>query len=353
MKNARRTAFSLVELILSMAVMTVLMGALGSAMVIASKAVPSRASPLAAAVDAASVVDQLAGELFTTKAITARSDKMVEFQLADRNGDGMDEIVRYEWSGSAAASLSRKFNAQPAATILSDVSEFKLEYDLVANTTTTTPPPGESGEMVFFNVKATAYLQDNAVTDKKWIGQYFYPTLPGNATAWRVTRVAFRARSKGSNKGLSRLQLQVADKSGLPSGTIVEEAELFENTLTSAYTDQEVKFSNAGGLVPGNGMCFIVKWVSDTDSCEIENATNLTPPSGTVHISTNNSGVNWSQSANQSMNITVYGAYTAPGAPTTSTRNFLTGVRIRLRAGTNASSAVESKVRVLNEPEAF
>ncbi|MDO8631262.1 MAG: prepilin-type N-terminal cleavage/methylation domain-containing protein [Phycisphaerales bacterium] len=130
----RRRAFTLVELMLSMAVMTVLLGGLASAMMIASRAVPDRSTPLGATLDSAYAADQLAAELFVAKTFTVRSATAVEFTVADRNNDTVDETIRYEWSGAPGAPLTRKYNIAAAVTVLSDVNEFGLGYDVIGVT---------------------------------------------------------------------------------------------------------------------------------------------------------------------------------------------------------------------------
>lgn len=121
-------------MILSMAVMAVLMGGLASALMIAARAVPDRKTTLGATLDGAYAADQLAAELFVAKTFTLRSATAVEFTVADRNNDAVDETIRYEWSGTADAPLTRKYNVAAAVTVLSDVNEFGLGYDVISAT---------------------------------------------------------------------------------------------------------------------------------------------------------------------------------------------------------------------------
>jgi hypothetical protein len=54
--------------------------------------------------------------------------------VADRNNDAVDETIRYEWSGTPGASLTRKYNVAAAVTVLSDVNEFGLSYEVMVVT---------------------------------------------------------------------------------------------------------------------------------------------------------------------------------------------------------------------------
>jgi prepilin-type N-terminal cleavage/methylation domain-containing protein len=104
-----RRGFTLVEMVLSMAVMTILLGGIASAMILASRAMPDLATPLKAMADGYYAADQLAGELFAAQTITARSATSVTFTVADRNNDSIAETIRYSWGG-AGQPLTRQYN---------------------------------------------------------------------------------------------------------------------------------------------------------------------------------------------------------------------------------------------------
>ena len=66
----KRRAVTLVELVLSMAVMTVLIGGIGSAMVLASRAVPDDDSSASALIGGYRAAEEIAGELFVARTFT-------------------------------------------------------------------------------------------------------------------------------------------------------------------------------------------------------------------------------------------------------------------------------------------
>src|SRR4030042_90434 len=69
----RRRGFTLVELTVSIAITSVLMLAMGSAMLVASRAVPDARSPAGATVYAPQAVEQLVTELQYATSIASRS----------------------------------------------------------------------------------------------------------------------------------------------------------------------------------------------------------------------------------------------------------------------------------------
>jgi hypothetical protein len=124
----RAAAFSLLELVLSTAVTTILLLAVGSSMAMMSKALPSSSNPVDARVAAASVVEQMATELESATYITERSTQSITFVVPDRNGDGKSETIRYAWTGTSGDPLTRSYNSGAAVTVLSDVRYFSLTY---------------------------------------------------------------------------------------------------------------------------------------------------------------------------------------------------------------------------------
>ncbi len=137
--NIRR-GFTLVELTLSMAVLTVLMGGMASALFLAGRAVPDRETPLKATSEGFHAADQLAGELFAAQALTTRSATTVEFTVPDRcpvppiahpdcNGTNNPEIIRYAWNSVAGGPLTRRYNNGAVENVLENVYQFELRFD--------------------------------------------------------------------------------------------------------------------------------------------------------------------------------------------------------------------------------
>lgn len=127
-----RRGFTLVEMVLSMAVMTVLLGGISSAMILASRAVPDLETPLKARADGYHAADGLASELFAAQTITSRTATIVEFTVADRNvpADNISETIRYSWSGIYGQPLTRRYNNGTIDTVLENIYQFDLRYDI-------------------------------------------------------------------------------------------------------------------------------------------------------------------------------------------------------------------------------
>ena len=343
-------AFSLIELVVTIAVMSVIMLGVGSAMLIASHAVPTADSPTGAMLVAGRVAAQIATELQYAVSVIDSNATAIEFTVADRDGNDMPETIRYEWSGTPGDPLIRKYNSTAALALLADVSQFDLSYNL-KTVATETPTVNESAETSLSSYHAIADLGQYMVKTNQWYAQYFRPSLEAGAVSWKITRVQFEARSSGGTTGEVRVQLQWAEAGGLPSGMVLEEKTLLESALTLSCVVQEFDFSNVTDLSPDQGLCLVFKWISDGTACELHGQTSgATPADGHV-LKSADSGLSWSVENGNSLLYAVYGTVKTPGTPLVETTQYLGGVTLTLQAGSDGQSVVQTGSRVLNEPE--
>ena len=105
------------------------------------------------------------------------------------------------------------------------------------------------------------------------MGEYFRPTLPGDAVSWKVTRVRFYARSSGWASGETKVQLQTATLGGMPTGVVLQEKTLRESGLPVWYVLCEMSYTQASGLLPQQGLWLVFRWTSGNASCELLGAT--------------------------------------------------------------------------------
>ncbi len=223
------------ELLVSVAVMSVIMVGLGSAILLASHALPDGDSPLDAMLEAGTITGHITADLRYATSFSERSLNAVEFTVPDRNhGDVGPEVIRYEWSGTAGDPLIRMYNNGEGTTVADDVYEFQIKYHLGAIDTEETSE-NESAVTVLVNHTATGSINNYAVHSNHWIGAYFRPELPPEAVSWKVTDVRFRARVRDEALGLTMVQLRLATSDHRPDVTVLEEVPMYESTLTASY----------------------------------------------------------------------------------------------------------------------
>jgi hypothetical protein len=216
----------------------------------------------------------------------------------------------------------------------------------VVNPTTYT----ESGESLLYSWTGGLLNSDVNVDSSNWCGQYFVPTLPSNAVYWRVTRARYQARIRGSDGGLTRVQIRTATGSGLPTSVVLDQVTMYETNLNSNYAWTDAYFTNAMTLDPNSGACIVFRWMNDADSCDVLfRVLSLALVGGAKSVSTSNAGASWSANALLDMPLQVYGKSATKDPDTYSYR--LTGVRLTLRSGTMSAARVNSGARVLSEPQ--
>ncbi|HEX2973545.1 MAG TPA: prepilin-type N-terminal cleavage/methylation domain-containing protein [Tepidisphaeraceae bacterium] len=339
--------YTLVETLVSVTILAVLMLAMQSVILIAAKAIPNPSSTAVAANGAGRAMDLLSTDLTYATAVTRCLAKEVELKVPDRNQDGVEETIRYSWSGVAGEPLVRTFNGT-ATTLIDGVRDFQLGYDKRKDEASS-PGQSESAEMELVKHTGTGpFLYDYRITSLQWGGEYFKPTLPAGTTSWRITRVTFNARVYGGNGGTTKIQVRTTS-GGYPTGTVLDEAILSEASLGASYSQQNVGFTKLAGLTPGVTLCLVMQWQGDTESCAIQYQTQSITSSNAYMVQTYNGGSSWSYQSLWDIPFCVYGTVSTAG-PTTY-KYYLTSVRCSLKTGLADQSRITTSARVLNEPE--
>ncbi|MBU0617755.1 MAG: prepilin-type N-terminal cleavage/methylation domain-containing protein [Planctomycetes bacterium] len=340
--------FTLVELVLSMAIMTILMTGLASAILIASHALPTDDSPARAVVESAQVVDVLAEDLRSALWIRERTATSVEFAVPDRDADGAAERIRYAWSDTAGDPLTRQYNGGSVVEVLQNVQELDLTYELKAVTEEYPGVPVESAEALLKSYNNSVSMFDAHVHNDLWWAEYFEPSLPGDTVRWSVTRVLFVAKRDHDDDTTTRIQLRLPNADGTPSDTVVDEVAMPQLSLTDVYQWIEKSFADASGLSASQGLC-LAFITNDSNSAKlwIEDKDVFLPNAGLIE------GVPaWkSIDTSRALRFYVYGAVFTPGPAQTATRQYVTGVGIALRAGDESTSRIVTAVQTLNTPE--
>lgn len=128
MRQSRTRGMTLVELVISLAVMTLVMGACGSAILLASRALTTGAALGAGAAQSGALALQVSIDLATAVTVTEDGPHAVTFTVADRDGDGNSESIRYWWSGTAGDEVQRQINGAAATVVARNVHRFDLTY---------------------------------------------------------------------------------------------------------------------------------------------------------------------------------------------------------------------------------
>jgi hypothetical protein len=121
-----RRGYTLIELVMCMASATVLVGGLASTVFLSTSVLAPDSTPGADANRSAMALAQLAGDVRHAIRFTERTATAISFIVPDRNGDGLNDTIRYSWSGVAGDPLMYQINAETAVAVVNDVKQFEL-----------------------------------------------------------------------------------------------------------------------------------------------------------------------------------------------------------------------------------
>jgi prepilin-type N-terminal cleavage/methylation domain-containing protein len=131
MPSPRRVpaGFTLIELIVSLVIMSILLGSMASAVILAGHALPDGDDPLDRTALAVAAVDRIARDLALADPLIAADSNEVRFYVPDRgHGAAGPEKIIYAWSGVTGDPLTYTYNSGSAVTVCENVYDLSLEY---------------------------------------------------------------------------------------------------------------------------------------------------------------------------------------------------------------------------------
>lgn len=341
---ARRGAM-LMEVLVSCAIVGLIALGLQAAIMVSLRSIPDPGSPAQTAYRARQIVDRIATELETAIYIYEHTATTLGMTVADRDGDGNNERIRYAWSGTPGGALTRKYNSGSPVAVASQVQSFSLAAECsVVTDSYPAECEEEASETLLVDNYSSSGTSDNSVSGNTWHGQHFAPTLPANAYAWRPTRVRFLAK-RGALIATAGIQTRAA----MPNLTPVPSSSnlwlLTGLLLPSSHDWQEFSFSNIEALSAGGAICLVVESQLGSPSIVVQSRSGK---SG--QLRTTNGGDSWTYDASNALNSRLYGKLTTSSGSQYASTKYLTAMNISLKL-TASSPAIQLMCPALNHPE--
>ncbi|MEZ6242903.1 MAG: choice-of-anchor R domain-containing protein [Phycisphaerales bacterium] len=362
-RTHERHAYTLMELVVALAVSTLLLGALGSAVVVAANALPGEdGGATQSMLDTAGALERVASDLEQAVYLPDGGARRVAVVLPDADGDGAPELREYAWGGSAGDPLTLTEDGGDAENVLEDVDSFALDFDGVTRDETY---PGaiitNSGEVASF--PAVTSKSSTITLDKgKAFGQKITPTLPAGVAQWRATSVELYMRTDGIIPLLEsgQIAMQLRPMSGsVPGTTILAEATQTESALKTTYSWVTFEWASPPTL-DANTSYFLVFGNTTSDSSagrvtsEKDAGVGLYDGSANAGFwSDGGSDPSWSERGGEEVLFRLHGEYETQNPDIGVTRHFVTRFTIGLTSGGDAPTTLTSSVRALNSPEAL
>jgi len=307
--SVRQRGMTLMEMIVSLSLLTVLLGGSVSLVMVASRAMTSEASRGAAdAVVARSASDRIIDDLKVATAITEQTTRAITLTVPDRDGDGSQETIRYAWSGTAGDPLTRQYNSRAAATIATNVRALSFTY---LSKTVGKPPPVEGDlETLFQHAASGAGVLASDVTTSKAVAAYFQPTLASKAVSWRIKSAAVQLSRDAITLGTVTFALYYADGNKGPTGAALQTSTATMASLTTSSAWVTTNFSAPADLDATKGVCLVVRYASGTGTVRVcYDSANA--DSRTAWLTSSDGGSSWgAASTASSMQLRLYGTVT-------------------------------------------
>lgn len=129
MNTDRQSGFTLIEVVVSIAIMSILMTAVGSLMVFSAKALPNPNDPASMAIKSGTAINRFADDVREAAQVSVAELYAFEVTVGDRDAAGGPDTVRYEWSGVVGEPLVRTYNADRHEILLEQVDSMQFEYE--------------------------------------------------------------------------------------------------------------------------------------------------------------------------------------------------------------------------------
>jgi prepilin-type N-terminal cleavage/methylation domain-containing protein len=124
-----RRAFTLIEVVVSIAIVSIVLTAIGSLMVVSARALPNPNDPTTAMVGAGTAACQFADDARQAMRVTEAGAMGFTFTVPDRDSDTMDESVRYAWSGTSGDPLVRTVNSDRHEIVVDRAGSVAFTYE--------------------------------------------------------------------------------------------------------------------------------------------------------------------------------------------------------------------------------
>jgi len=347
----RPAGHTLMELVVAMVASAMLVGGLGSVMMIARQVAYTPTAAIGRT-EAADVVNQISDELRYATILIQQTPQILEYVVADRNSDGTAEKIRYEWSGTAGAPLGKSINGGTSVVVLDSVASFAVALQLKAKTTsfmTTT----DSAETALINSGAVVSGTERTITatdfSAHWLNPYNFPAVPANALYWNLTKVEFYGRASGAATETLVVQIRpTGEPNSSPAATALGQTTVAESAITNSQGWNTATFANAARELAFNKLYDIV-WAQTGSGAAVELAVSDT--GGICVLESADAGASWQYMAGRQMFCRFYGTYTTPGTTYNVVRNYVSQVGITLQLGSQSNARIDASIPLQNAPE--
>jgi prepilin-type N-terminal cleavage/methylation domain-containing protein len=334
-------AFTLLEMVMSMAVLAVILGAVGSAMFLSSQIVPRDGDAFGGTLRAREAARRIADELSMATQIIEATDKAITFDVPDRDMDGADERIAFSWSGTPGDPITMTMNGS-TSILEGDARKLELAY---RRETRSTESLGTATESLTDELLASWSGTTNSTvivrtTLTPSLG--VTPRSTGGATHYRVTSVRLWLRQVGSPDSLLGVQLRSPTATGAPSATILADATIAESALPVSPGWVTISFTGTTATPIDTATWIVLRRVSGGDAA-------VAPIAWGVAHSRVAYAMGSTVTTDYCLPFQLFGRATRPTTVTTLSTH-AAGVQVAVQLGTTETATGFAGARLINAP---
>ncbi|MFK7789185.1 MAG: type II secretion system protein J [Phycisphaeraceae bacterium] len=341
--------YTLIEMVLSLALLSIVMVSAGSAMLFAVNAAPNADNPATHKVRDAQLIARITADLAQAKYVIEKTSQAVTIVVPDRDGDKIPDRIRYAWSGTPGDPLTIQFNDETATPIASAVDAFALEYRL-ANKVTSIPAPLIFGpEKVVRSFESTGGSSEADVTATDAFGQLVQPIISFNALGFMPTRLEIYAKEDKPDDGFVAVELRNTTLSG-PGADLYATAVINEDELKGGYEWKSFTIVPEQLYIPiGQNLTMTFTHSAGSDiSATLGYGTNLL--SGLIEST--DSAATWSPRIGNRLLYRLYGQEVSlGGADINVTREHVEAIQVTIQGSGSSATPLQSTERLFQCPE--
>lgn len=340
-----RLGHTLLEMLLSLVLLSIVMASVGSAVMFASQAVPDDSSPAGSLLVDAAALSRIAEDLASAQYVIEQTSQAVTVVVPDRTGDGIPDRLRYAWSGRPGDSLFFQLNDASAVVFVEAVEVFNLSYEQ-ASVTATFPGPIERSDSEFLLAQETALIPSNtALNGTTAISQPFEATMGSSAIAYEPTRLEWYTRKSATTDGAIPIAIQDLD-ANVPIGDDHASVTVQESDLPASVDWHSAVFTATSWLPAGEEKGIVFKPGAGTASRARMYYNALSTP---YHVSTD-SGASWAQGPGGALLFRLYGYEITQDNETLVSQQHAKSVSISLQSVAEDRSPLSRQVLLMQAP---
>lgn len=282
--------FTLMEVTLALGVASLLMLAMGGALMVSTSALDTASDSGSKSLQATGAASMLGAELAVAQDICELSEERICFTVPDRDGDGYAEEIEYTWGGAGRPLLRSYQGGSPVPVVQSvqalGVSSAEREPAVEV----------EGGERTLMSCESPAgsTTQSSLVTETSFQAQYVRPSMPAGAVSWKITRVKVNVTKASGNSKAMRVSIRTADASLKPTSTVLASTAFTSGSAPSSAGWLEFAIGPVAGLSPSQGVCIVIDSPTDGGDCYVNRAANGSNLPFNTHFMTGDKNGVWS-----------------------------------------------------------